>query len=168
MPGAPLPDPAPHRGLGACRAGGRPGPQPGVALLALSEGRVEAAATSIRAALVAEVRDRLVRARLCVAQVEISLAAGDVATARKAAAELDETASAYSSPGLSAAAVAQTAGAVLLAEDHAGEALAVLREACRRWLEFAVPYDCARTNSARYPTPPHPAAGLIARHLPAG
>jgi DNA-binding NarL/FixJ family response regulator len=53
----------------------------------LAQGRTDAAAASIRAALVAETHDRLARARLCAAQVEIALAAGDAATARKAAAE---------------------------------------------------------------------------------
>ena len=120
-------------------------PQPGLALLRLTQGRVPAAAAAVRAALLAETGDRLVRARLCAAQVEIALAAGDPATARAAAAELAETAAAFSSPGLAADA-ARATGAVLLAEGDAARALAGLRDACRRCVELGAPYECARAR----------------------
>jgi len=45
-------------------------PQPGLGLLRLAQGRAGAASASIRAALAAQTRDRLARARLCAAQVE--------------------------------------------------------------------------------------------------
>ena len=56
-------------------------PQPGLALLRLAQGRTATAAASIRAALTAVTSDRLARAQLCAAQVEIALAAGDAGTA---------------------------------------------------------------------------------------
>lgn len=120
-------------------------PQPGVALLRLSQGRVSAAAAAVRAALLAQDGDRLVRARLCAAQVDIALAAGDTATARAAAAELTETAAAFASPGLTADA-GRAMGAVLLAEGDAVRALSLLREACRRCVELGAPHECALTR----------------------
>lgn len=118
-------------------------PQPGFALLRLAQHRVDAAASMITSALVAQPANRLVRARLCAAQVEIALAADDAATARKAGAELEETADTYASPGLRAAAQ-YARGALLLAEGHAAEAVPVLVAACRAWQALGAPYECAK------------------------
>ena len=120
-------------------------PQPGLALLRLAQGRAATAAASIRAALTAVTHDRLARARLCAAQVEIALAAGDAATAGRACDELAGTASTYGSSGLEAAAL-QARGAVLLAGGRAEAALPTLRAACRRWQELDAPYDAARVR----------------------
>jgi ATP/maltotriose-dependent transcriptional regulator MalT len=120
-------------------------PQPGFALLRLAQGRPAAAAASVRTALVEETTNRLVRARLCAAHVEIALAAGDPGAAGESAAELTETSVTFASPGFAAAA-AQARGAVLLAEDRAADALPQLRDACRRWQELEAPYDCARVR----------------------
>ncbi|HSI92864.1 MAG TPA: LuxR C-terminal-related transcriptional regulator [Jiangellaceae bacterium] len=117
-------------------------PQPGIALLHLDRGRADAASASIRAALVAE-PDRLARARLCAAQVEIAVATGDDAAARKASEELAETAAHYGSSGLELMA-RYAHGAALLASGHPEEALPVLREACHRWNSFDAPFECAR------------------------
>jgi len=119
-------------------------PQPGLALLRLAQGRPEAAATLIRTAL-AGVTDRLARARLLAAQVEIAVAAGDPATASVAADELDAVASAYQSSGLQAAAK-RSRGAVMLATGHTEEALSTLRAACSGWTELEAPYDCAKVR----------------------
>lgn len=119
--------------------------QPGLALLRLDQGRSDAALTSIKAALAGEARDRLARARLCTAQVEIALAVGEVETARQASDELNETARTYGSSGLEAAAH-QARGAVLLAEGQAVEALQALRAACRCWQTLNAPYETARVR----------------------
>lgn len=66
-------------------------PQPGLALLRLAQGRRAEAAAAVRTALTAAVGSPLSRHRLA-AQVEIALAVDDVATARAAAQELEETA----------------------------------------------------------------------------
>jgi DNA-binding CsgD family transcriptional regulator len=118
-------------------------PQPGMALLCLAGGRVDAARTSIGAALHAVAADRLARARLCTAQVEISLAAGAIDAARHACAELEDAAATYGTSGLEAAAL-HARGAVALAEDRADEALPALRAACRRWNAVGAPYEVAR------------------------
>ncbi len=69
-------------------------PQPGLALLRLAQGRTDAAAAAIRRVL-AETGDRLERARLLPAAVEILLATGDLGAAREAAAELAGIADGY-------------------------------------------------------------------------
>ena len=119
-------------------------PQPGLALLRLAQGRMDAAVASIRAGL-AGTSDRLARARLCAAQVEIACAAGDLETARKSSGELDETASDYGSSGLDAMA-RHARGAVLLTGGHAAEALEMLRGACECWQELHAPYEGARVR----------------------
>jgi hypothetical protein len=68
-------------------------PQPGLALLRLATGKVEAAAAAIRRAF-REAGDPMSRARLAAGYVEITLADGDVAAARSAADELGRVASA--------------------------------------------------------------------------
>jgi ATP/maltotriose-dependent transcriptional regulator MalT len=120
-------------------------PQPGLALVRLAQGRIDAAVASIGAARAAATYDRLTGARLCAADVEIALAAGDTQRAREAADELAATAAAYDSSGLEAAS-RQAQGAVLVAIGQYGEALRILRSAYQLWLEFPAPYDAARTR----------------------
>jgi ATP/maltotriose-dependent transcriptional regulator MalT len=119
-------------------------PQPGLALLRLAQGRWEAGAASLRAALVAE-GDPLARARLRAAQVEIALAAGDLELADAASAELEEVAATWSSSGLEIGA-RYARGATLLGSGRHEEALPLLRDACRGWGEIEAPYDCARVR----------------------
>ena len=119
-------------------------PEPGLALLRLAQDRPEAGAALIRTAL-AGVTDRLARARLLAAQVEIAIAAGDPATASAAADELDAVADVYRSSGLQAAAK-RCRGAVLLVTGRTEEALSTLRSACSGWTELEAPYDCAKVR----------------------
>jgi DNA-binding NarL/FixJ family response regulator len=110
----------------------------------LAQGGVDAAAASIRASL-AGTSNRLGRARLCAAQVDIAIAAGDLEDARKASEELDETASDYRSSGLDVMA-RHARGALLLADGRAAKALEVLRGACQRWHDLHAPYECAKAR----------------------
>lgn len=119
-------------------------PEPGLALLRLTQGRVEAAAAASRRALV-EAQNRLTRAGLLAAHVEIMLVIGDVPAALAASDELSEIATEVASPLLLAAAV-QTRGAVLLAEGDASVALPALRRAWTAWREIEAPYEAARTR----------------------
>jgi ATP/maltotriose-dependent transcriptional regulator MalT len=130
----------------AYRQAGRWGhePQPGLALLRLAQGRTEAAAAAIRR-VVTETGDRLRRAKLLPAQVEIMLAAGEVQAARAAADELTQIADGYDTPALRAVAD-HARGAVLLAEGDARAAVVALRAAWRAWRELEAPYEAARVR----------------------
>jgi class 3 adenylate cyclase len=125
-------------------------PEPGLSLLRLAQGKVDAAARSIKRALDDESWGRLDRARLLPAQIEIALAAGDVRTARTAAEELDAIAEDYTisdarTPALEAS--AQSAwGAVRLAENDPDTAVTCFRRALKLWREVDLPYDAARTR----------------------
>jgi DNA-binding SARP family transcriptional activator len=119
-------------------------PQPGFALLQLLRNDVATAAASIEAAL-ADTPDRLARARLLPAQVEIALAAGAVETAWSASRELDEVAGVYGSAALAAAA-ACARGALLLADGDAQAAAGALRDGLRLWQNASAPYEAARAR----------------------
>jgi DNA-binding NarL/FixJ family response regulator len=119
-------------------------PQPGLALLRLAQGRVDAAAAAIRTALDGA-QDRLARAKVLGAYVEIVLAANDVPAARTAADELSEIAADLGMPFLHAVA-AHATGAVLLAEGDSRAALALLRQAWTAWQEIQAPYETARAR----------------------
>jgi class 3 adenylate cyclase/DNA-binding NarL/FixJ family response regulator len=120
-------------------------PQPGLALLRLAQGRVEAAAAAIRRALAAESGNRLARAKLLPAQVQIALADGDLQAAQAAADELAEIAEQYGSSGLRAAAFT-ACGRLQLAQQDAASASRSLRQALRQWQELHIPYEVATTR----------------------
>jgi DNA-binding CsgD family transcriptional regulator len=120
-------------------------PYPGLALLRLEQGRVEAALAAIRRELgvVAAPADR---ARLLPACAEILLAAGDVEGARAACEELAAIAAGYEG-GVLSSIVAQTEGAVALAAGDPAGALASLRRARRVWDDVQAPYEAARVRA---------------------
>ncbi|MGH3984292.1 MAG: hypothetical protein ACRDST_16815 [Pseudonocardiaceae bacterium] len=120
-------------------------PQPGLALLQLTRGQTAAAAASISVALAEESWDRLARARLLPAQVEIALACADAVAAGSAAAELAELAATYASSGLAAAAQCAQ-GAVLLAGGDVAGAAGKLRRGVQLWREASTPYHAARAR----------------------
>jgi DNA-binding CsgD family transcriptional regulator len=119
-------------------------PQPGLARLRLAQGQVGAAEATIRRAA-AGAQDRVARAQLLPALVEIMLAAGDIRTARTAADELSEMADDLDAPLLRALAT-HAEGAVLLLEGDARAALGVQRHAWTAWHELEVPYEAARVR----------------------
>jgi DNA-binding CsgD family transcriptional regulator len=118
-------------------------PQPGLSLLRLAQGQIDAAAASIRGVLL-DTRARAARARMLAAAVEILLAAEDLASARVASAELSEIAIAFGAP-LLAAASAHGTGAVLLADGDIEAASRSLRQACEIWRDLEMPYEEAQT-----------------------
>ncbi|HSJ85248.1 MAG TPA: LuxR C-terminal-related transcriptional regulator [Acidimicrobiia bacterium] len=119
-------------------------PNPGLALLRLAEGNIGAALALIGRAL-GETQQRLKRAKMLPAQVEILLASGNATAAAEAAMELEEIATTHPTPIL--AAMAQHArGAVLLTEGDIGAALQRLRQACRVWRHFGLAHEEARSR----------------------
>ena len=122
-------------------------PQPGLSLLRLARGEVEAAMSSLDTALRDPSLDRLARARLLPSRVEVALAAGDANAAREAVAELEQTAETYGVPALAAAA-AHARGELELASGTPEEAAARLQSAQRLWQQVEAPYESARARAA--------------------
>jgi tetratricopeptide (TPR) repeat protein len=119
-------------------------PQPGLALLRLAQGQVDAAAAAIRRVM-DEASDRVARSKLLAAHVEIMLAAGDRKAAHAASDELAQVADDLGAPLLGAVAV-HAKGAVLLGEGDARAALQALRQAWTAWQDLEVPYEAARVR----------------------
>ena len=121
-------------------------PEPGLALLKLAEGNVDGAATCIRRALDEKPWDRLARARLLPARVEIALAANDLPTAQESVEELRRIAETYGSDALRAHALA-VQGAVELARGDAAAAVRAARAAWELWLDLDAPYEAGRARA---------------------
>jgi ATP/maltotriose-dependent transcriptional regulator MalT len=119
-------------------------PQPGLALLRLSQERRDAAVAAMRRA-VGAATDPLERARLLPAYLEILLAVDDLENARTACRELTETAARFDTAVLRAMAT-QAQGAVQLAEGDARAALGSLRQAFEGWQQAEAPYESARVR----------------------
>ena len=118
-------------------------PQPGLSLLRLAQGEIDAAAASIRSVLL-DTRTQAARARMLAAAVDILLAAGDLEHARAAATELSTIASAIGASLLNAAS-AQATGAVLLAEGDVEGAATLLCQASEIWRDLEMPYEEGHT-----------------------
>jgi ATP/maltotriose-dependent transcriptional regulator MalT len=130
----------------AYRAASREGrePAPGLALLRLAEGNLDAAVVAIRR-MVEESRGRLAHAEMLAACVDIMLGAGDIEEARAALDGLTKIADAADVPVL-AAMTAYATGSVLLAAGDAPEALGALRRAFEAWRELDMPHHAARAR----------------------
>jgi class 3 adenylate cyclase len=124
-------------------------PQPGLALLRLAEGKLDAAVAGISRAL-EEVEEPLSRLRRLPARVEIAVAARDLKTARAASAELEQIVSSYEIGGRRApafdAAVHIAAGRIALAEGDTEEAVRRLRLARDEWREVGAPFETAQAR----------------------
>ncbi len=116
-------------------------PQPGLALVRLSQGNIDAALAIIDRALGDVTWNRLERARLLPAKVQISIAAGDLAGATTALTELRSIAEDFAGPSIMAAALTAQGRLELAADDRS--ACATLRAASERWSELGVPHEAA-------------------------
>jgi DNA-binding CsgD family transcriptional regulator len=121
-------------------------PQPGLALIRLAQGKGEAAGAAVRRALAQE-SNRLVRARLLSAQVEIATARGDLPAARAAAEELGAIARDYGSVALEAAA-GFARGTTQLAAGQPQAALGSLHAAWELWQAADCPFEAAEARQA--------------------
>jgi DNA-binding CsgD family transcriptional regulator len=119
-------------------------PQPGFALMRLSQGKAEAAEAAIRR-VESETSEPGKRASLLPAYVEIMLAVDDLDAAREACGELESIARGQGNGALGAMG-AQVRGAVELATGDASAALTALRRAGEVWQEFDAPYEAARVR----------------------
>lgn len=125
-------------------------PQPGLSLLRLAQGDVEAAKAAIRR-VASEATHRqgpgggTARPTVLRAYVEVMIATGETEAAQAAAAELEELAAAMDAPFLRASS-GQASGAVRLAQGNAQAALAVLREAWTAWQKLEAVYDSAQVR----------------------
>lgn len=119
-------------------------PQPGLALLRLAQGDVDAAAAAIRQAVGDRV-DRITQTGVLAAWAEIALAAGDLREARRAADVLGDVATRLHAPPLGAMA-AQAAASVHLAEGDSAAAVGAARAALTAWQEVDAPYEAARSR----------------------
>jgi DNA-binding CsgD family transcriptional regulator len=130
----------------AYREGSRHGrePQPGLALLRLAQGKLDAAEAAIR-----RVHDETTaagaRASVLPAYVEIMLAAGEPDAAGDACRELEAIAERQEVPAIEAMAAEARGRVALAAEDHRG-ALTSLRRAAQAWQELDAPYEGARVR----------------------
>ena len=120
-------------------------PQPGLALLRLAQGKVDAAMTALRVAATGGDRTPLEGSRLLWALADAALAAGDLETARTAAGELNQMASEVDAPILAGSA-GTVEGSVRLAEGDVPGALESLRRACAIWRDLRLPYEAARAR----------------------
>lgn len=124
--------------------------QPGISLLHLARGELDEATRSIGRAVAATAEaqgpgDRATRARLLPAQIDIALAAGDLASAGIAVDELESIATEFQRPLFEAGALTGR-GELLLGEDRASEASPILGRSWRLWQETDLPYESARAR----------------------
>jgi DNA-binding CsgD family transcriptional regulator/tetratricopeptide (TPR) repeat protein len=119
-------------------------PQPGLALLRMAQERSDVASAAIRR-LLSATTDRLQRARLLPAHLDIMLGVGDLEEGRRACAEIQTLAELFDTDALHAIG-AHARGATALAEGHAQAALGPLRQALDAWQRLEAPYESARTR----------------------
>ncbi len=119
-------------------------PQPGLALLRLAQGRVDAATAAIRRAM-STTTNQMERTKLLSAYVEIMLAVHDLQEARNACRELEEIAETFDTDVLRAMAT-QAQGAIELAEGDGRAALDPVRHAWQVWQQIEAPYMAARVR----------------------
>ncbi len=125
-------------------------PQPGLALLRLAQGKVDAAARGLDRVLTEEWHDPLARARGLPAQIEILLAKGEIARARAAADELERIADEHRVDGRRTSALEGAIrlghGQIHLAERDWHAAAAELRAARDTWNKVGAPYETAQAR----------------------
>jgi class 3 adenylate cyclase len=124
-------------------------PQPGLALLRLAQGKLEAAVAGIAHAL-ESFQDPFSRVRALPAKIEIAIAGGDVRSARSAAGELEQIVDSYKigdrrAPAFDAA-VHLAFAEIALAEKDWDAAIPRLRQAQEEWQRIGAPYETARAR----------------------
>ena len=131
----------------ATELGGRN--EPGLSLLRLAQGKVDAAVAGLSHSL-RDLTEPLHRMRRLPAQVEVTVAAGDLAAARAAADELESIVDSFKIDERRAAAFDATAhharGQIALAEKDWDGAVTSLRHARDEWQGVGAPYETAQAR----------------------
>lgn len=130
-------------------------PQPGISLVWLAQGRVEAALAALRSGLVDDSRADEERAAFRWAQLEAALVTGGVDLARESAAELTSIAQRTRLP-VPEARASHARGVAFLMEGSFPRALPELRDAQSRWASLSLPYEEAYARTC---------LGVARRHL---
>lgn len=120
-------------------------PQPGLALLCAALGRTDAAVSAIDVAL-RSTTERLTRARLLPAAVEITVEVGQIDEARRTCEELEHIAGSFDSRELDAIA-AYARASLELATGNAQAALVSARRAVQVWQRNEAPYMISRARA---------------------
>ncbi|NIK57357.1 helix-turn-helix transcriptional regulator [Kribbella shirazensis] len=118
--------------------------QPGLSLLRLAQGDVDAASAGVRRALT-EVTTTPDRLDVLKAAVTIHLEEGNLEAARDAVAEFENITAEVTTPVIQAEAYA-VRGALALSEGDAGSALPLLRRAVGAWQAQDAPHEVAQLN----------------------
>lgn len=118
--------------------------QPGLALLRLAEGDLDAASAGVRRALT-EVTAKPERLDLLKAAVTIYLEEGKIEAARDAVTEFEEITRELTGPAIEAE-MSAVRGALALSEGDPGSALPLLRRAVGTWQQQDVPHEVAKLN----------------------
>ena len=121
-------------------------PQPGLAMLRMAQGNVDAAGALLRRSL-EETAEPLMRVQRLAAQVEVAIAAGDLDTAEGAATELEGIAERYGSDALHASAAIARAR-VLVERGEADPAVRSARRGLEVWRALDAPYEAALARVA--------------------
>lgn len=124
-------------------------PQPGLALLRLAQGKVDAAAAAMKRTL-ANLNDPIARIRRLPAHIEVALEAGDFKTARAAAEELEHLVDRFrvGSERMPAfdATVSLAWGQIRLKENDAEGAVEMLERAVETWSGVGAPFEVAEAQ----------------------
>ncbi|MGH2685902.1 MAG: adenylate/guanylate cyclase domain-containing protein, partial [Actinomycetota bacterium] len=120
-------------------------PQPGLSLLRLAQGKVDAASAGIRQAVDEAGGNQCLQVRLLAAQVQIALASEDLETAAAAVAALESIVPRYEAASLHAL-LDGARGALRLAQGDAAEALSNLRRAQETWRQIKSPQQVAELS----------------------
>lgn len=119
-------------------------PQPGLALLRLSQGKKDVAKAAICQVL-KEKKDPIPRSKILPSYVKIMLKTADFEDAKKASNELAEIASDFRTPFLQATSDRVT-GQILLEDGKADEAVQILRNAWNLFQDMGISYEVAQTR----------------------
>jgi class 3 adenylate cyclase len=125
-------------------------PQPGQALLRLAQGKAAEAVAGLSRSLGDDEKDPLSRARRLPAQVEVSLAVGDVDAAKAAAAELEEITDRFLVGGertpLLDGALQLSLARIAIAEEDWDAAGTAAQGALATWTRVGAPYEAAEVR----------------------